>query len=227
MLVSNKIIIFFIYVLISSYTHAQYAEVNATITYTYELPKLSYKHDYKLIVKNRISKYQHHSEKEEFKTPTDILVEMNKDYYTWFYDASTNKVTEQRIEEDGTKLLAKWDANLKWKITNETKEINGYKVQKAITKSFEQSLSYPDGDAIAWFTTEIPISSGPERYYGLPGLIIRLEFTKDSQIIYLKSINYDKVPEIKIPSDGIPITKEETIRFDIRTKKWLKNKKKQ
>lgn len=54
---------------------------------------------------------------------------------------------------------------------NQRDRIAGYKVQKAVTQSHDLSgreSVWDDGDAIAWFTTEIPISSGPGWYYGLP-----------------------------------------------------------
>ncbi|WP_397444703.1 GLPGLI family protein [Polaribacter sp. R77954] len=58
---------------------------------------------------------------------------------------------------------------LKWNLTQETKEMNGYKVFKA-TRS--------NGKVIAWYTPSIPISFGPKGEYGLPGLILELEIGK-------------------------------------------------
>jgi len=58
---------------------------------------------------------------------------------------------------------------LKWNLTQETKEINGYLSYKA-TRS--------NGKVIAWYTPEIPVSFGPKGEYGLPGLILELEIGK-------------------------------------------------
>ena len=58
-----------------------------------------------------------------------------------------------------------------WQIETETKEIKGYKVQKAIT-------NFAGRDYVAWFTPDVPISDGPYKFNGLPGLILEI---KDSQ----------------------------------------------
>ncbi|MBZ9632375.1 GLPGLI family protein [Salegentibacter sp. LM13S] len=59
-----------------------------------------------------------------------------------------------------------------WEIHPETKEISGYNVQKATT-------TFSGRDYIAWFTSEIPISDGPYKFSGLPGLIIEIADTKN------------------------------------------------
>lgn len=56
-------------------------------------------------------------------------------------------------------------SDLKWKITDEKKEINGYSCTKALLKN-------ADG-IFVWFTTDIASHSGPYMYYGLPGLILK------------------------------------------------------
>lgn len=56
---------------------------------------------------------------------------------------------------------------LKWEITNNTKRINNYLCQKATTVFAGRNYE-------AWFTNEIPINDGPYKFYGLPGLIIKI-----------------------------------------------------
>ncbi len=59
-----------------------------------------------------------------------------------------------------------------WTIGNQTKNINGYNCQKATT-------SYAGRDYVAWFDAEIPISDGPYKFYGLPGLIVSVYDTQE------------------------------------------------
>lgn len=58
-----------------------------------------------------------------------------------------------------------------WVIYDETMTIEGYKCQKA-------ECNWRGRDWIAWFTQEIQINEGPWKFYGLPGLIIKLHDTK-------------------------------------------------
>lgn len=58
-----------------------------------------------------------------------------------------------------------------WKLDGEEKEIKGYKCKKATT-------TFAGRDYIAWYTLEIPISDGPYKFNGLPGLILELHDTQ-------------------------------------------------
>ena len=60
-----------------------------------------------------------------------------------------------------------------WAIQEETKEINGLSTQKA-------TVDFSGRSWVAWFSPDIPISKGPYKFGGLPGLIIRMYDTKDA-----------------------------------------------
>jgi GLPGLI family protein len=75
-----------------------------------------------------------------------------------------------------------------WQLHEDTKEIHGYKVQKA-------STSYAGRDYIAWFTTDIPIADGPFKFNGLPGLI--LEIYDTLKHYHFTLTNFEKLePEV-------------------------------
>lgn len=74
-----------------------------------------------------------------------------------------------------------------WEILPETSKINNFTVQKATTNFLGRKWN-------AWFSTEIPIQDGPFKFYGLPGLILKVS---DSEDIYTYEFAGIKVrPEI-------------------------------
>ena len=59
-----------------------------------------------------------------------------------------------------------------WQILPDKQQMFGYVVQKATT-------SFAGRDWVAWFAPEIPISDGPYKFNGLPGLIVLLHDTRN------------------------------------------------
>ena len=71
----------------------------------------------------------------------------------------------------------------KWKITDSKRNICGYNCRKAIWEVNDSTRIY------AWYTDEIMASTGPESFYGLPGVILGLA-TEDGGVIYFaKSVD--------------------------------------
>lgn len=197
--------------------------------YLYEHESTGFEGIYTLRYSNGISHYEHHHTFKEV-VRDDITFFHHHNFYDWYYDQSSKQIVEYATLEDGYKLKAKWSADFQWQLVGEEKTINGYKVQKAVGLSHDTAGrgDYDFGDVIAWFTMEIPISSGPERYYGLPGLIIKIEFSKRSMTCELKTISFDNQESITVPDDNkvINVSKEQIIRDGIIDKKWLKKEKK-
>jgi len=82
---------------------------------------------------------------------------------------------------DSTPLLVKEDDfNWQWEITDETKKIGDFDCQKATT-------SFRGNKYEAWFTSEIPVSYGPWKFNGLPGLI--LEVLSENKVFYFAATN--------------------------------------
>ncbi|MDR6920230.1 GLPGLI family protein [Chryseobacterium sp. 2987] len=75
---------------------------------------------------------------------------------------------------------------IKWKIENETKTLGSYKIQKATTYFGGRNWT-------AWFTPDIPISEGPYKFRGLPGLILAVEDSQQHFTYQLsRNVNFDK-----------------------------------
>lgn len=67
-----------------------------------------------------------------------------------------------------------------WQTYPDTLTIKNYKCNK-VTTTFEGR------DYVAWYSTEIPISDGPHKFWGLPGLIIKIADTENHYTFELES----------------------------------------
>ncbi len=101
------------------------------------------------------------------------------------------------------------DTKIDWILSNDKREIAGFTCQKATAFAFGRQW-------IAWFTSEIPISDGPYKFRGLPGLII--EVFDDKKYFMFSLVKYskeDKEIDIRIPKYRnrkiIPTTKEKFV----------------
>lgn len=77
--------------------------------------------------------------------------------------------------------------NWKWDLKQEKDTILGYPVQKATTQ-------YGGRKWIVWFASDIPIPDGPYKFFGLPGLILKVHDTGNNHIFELKGIKNKKTP---------------------------------
>lgn len=83
-----------------------------------------------------------------------------------------------------------------WKIGNQIKDVAGYICMKAETEDpiKKQKIT-------AWFAQDIPVPTGPERYHGLPGLILELNLNDGDVIIEATNVTL-KTPtadDLKLP----------------------------
>ena len=61
----------------------------------------------------------------------------------------------------------------------------------------------------AWYAIEIPVSNGPNKYWGLPGLILELH-EGETTFLCSKIVLYPKEKiEIKAPKNGKKVTQKE------------------
>lgn len=84
------------------------------------------------------------------------------------------------------------DLKLDWKILSEKEKIGEYNTQKATTE-------YGGRKWTAWFSADIPLQDGPYKFYGLPGLIVKIEDSNKNYSWELKGNkkveNYSEVTE--------------------------------
>lgn len=104
-------------------------------------------------------------------------------------------------------FVIKEQAVLDWKLSNEEKQIGDYSCKKA-------EVNYGGRTWIAWYTSEIPISEGPYKFHGLPGLILEvsdLDNLYHFSMYELKFEEFDFNPKIAnyFPSSETLLLKQE------------------
>jgi len=82
-------------------------------------------------------------------------------------------------------------SDMAWEIQSDTATLFGYLCQKA-------TLKYRGREWIAWFALDIPISDGPYKFGGLPGLIVRMNDTRNHWFIDFQSLTHLPDRELNI-----------------------------
>ena len=143
-----------------------------------------------------------------------------------FNDFGNARRTKQREIMERKFIVTDSIRKLNWKLTGETQNILGHVCQKATTQrtgkrtqmtmdngKMERKEIDDTTTIVAWFTTDIPISAGPEVQGQLPGLILGLEMN-DGRVVY-KAIDISPkadVASIKEPAKGKKVTPDEFIK---------------
>ena len=78
------------------------------------------------------------------------------------------------------------------------------------TTNFMDMVEMPEDKTItAWYAPEIPVSQGPENYWGLPGLILEVADGKTVLLCSKIVLNPKEKKEIKAPNKGEKVTQAE------------------
>ncbi len=106
-----------------------------------------------------------------------------------------------------------------WELVNETKNIGEYTCFKAVYKDSVTTTSFTDKGELkeekkerittAWYTPQIPVSNGPEDFYGLPGLILEINDGSLTLVCSKIVINPKDKTEIAEPKKGKVVSKKE------------------
>jgi GLPGLI family protein len=101
--------------------------------------------------------------------------------------------------------------NFRPKKEEEKKEDKAKEEAKEGTKtSFMDQIELPKEITVtAWYTPEIPVSQGPEGYWGLPGLILEVNDGKTTILCSKIVLNPKEKADIKAPTNGKEVSQKE------------------
>ena len=102
-------------------------------------------------------------------------------------DRANNSLTERVFENlyvDGYFAVQEPLPKMNWKLLNERKKIGEYDCKKA-------SVEFRGRTYYAWYSMEIPVSLGPWKFNGLPGLILEVDDLKEIYKWQAKTVSYN------------------------------------
>ncbi|HEY4196956.1 MAG TPA: GLPGLI family protein [Mucilaginibacter sp.] len=107
--------------------------------------------------------------------------------------ASGTDVSQKKVFE-ATFLVKDSTRKIRWKITDETREIAGYTCRRA------NAIVMDSIYVVAFYTTDIPVSGGPESFSGLPGMILGVALPHENITWFAtRIIDMTLAPNVVVP----------------------------
>lgn len=133
-----------------------------------------------------------------------MVIKMEEPDDKFYCDLSQKKRVEQRDFMSRTFLIEIPFSESTWKLTGRQKKILNYMCQEAELQDSSKKIT-------AWFTPEIPVSTGPNGVCNLPGLVLAAELkggdvTIEAKNVELKSVDHKTIVR---PTQGKKVTKQE------------------
>ena len=144
----------------------------------------------KHFVKNEVDLY-------DSNTPV-IVVPENSEGFVYYKSYNSQEMTLKTAFMKDEFIVTDSLPKIKWKIFNDTKKIGQLNCQKAVGEFRGRMYT-------VWFTNRFPISAGPWKLHGLPGLILEAQDEKGEVQFLFKSIEYPLKEKIEVkPPTGVP-----------------------
>jgi len=130
-----------------------------------------------------------------------MVMNLSGSNYQMYRNKNKNETIEQNSILNKPFIIKEDLKPLDWKITTEEKVINDLVVKKATCLKNGKEV-------VAWFTQKFSINEGPREFWGLPGLIVMVEY-KDKTILANSIEILDSVESIRKPKEGKVVTRQE------------------
>lgn len=120
---------------------------------------------------------------------------------TVYSDIQTGKTIIQKQVFEQAFLVKDSLRKIKWKVTDETRDILGYSCRRA------NGLLMDSIYVVAFYTDKIHVSGGPETFNGLPGMILEVALPHENVIWVATKVTDSTIPESAIapPKKGKPV----------------------
>ncbi len=124
--------------------------------------------------------------------PTNMLMgdsPLLNQFNTVFIDLTAKSSVDQKKVFEQTYLVKDSVRKIKWKITDETRDIAGYTCRRA------NGIYLDSVYVVAFYTTRIPVPGGPESFNGLPGMILGVALPHENVTWFATKVTESEVPE--------------------------------
>ena len=141
-----------------------------------------------------------YEDSEETAEDEDMGYSWRKDAYSIHRDFEKNATRDLITMLGKTYLVEDTLVPQQWKIHNDLKEVAGHVCMNA---TWEDTLKKQK--IVAWFAQDIPLSAGPERFCGLPGLILEVDVNNGGMIVSADRITMHRITkELEQSKKGKP-----------------------
>jgi GLPGLI family protein len=132
-------------------------------------------------------------------SPESMMAQNN----TVYTDVAAKLIVAEKSILGESFLLKDSVRRIRWKITDEIRDIAGYPCRRANAVIMDSIY------VVAFFTTDIPVSGGPESFAGLPGMILQVSLPHENITWLATKVTVMAVPALNPPVKGKPVTGKE------------------
>ncbi|MCP4723806.1 MAG: GLPGLI family protein [bacterium] len=136
-----------------------------------------------------------------------------------YYDFGKKETLQQVMFMTRNWLVSDKIEKTSWKMTNRMSKVLKYNCMSAEMKKGENTIT-------VWFTPEIPVSAGPDEFFGFPGMVLAVEINGEfTHVATSVELNMPDESALVKPDKGKKMDRKEfekTVEKGI--KEWKKNR---